>query len=455
MFPKICPNEQVRRLSGASKLIGIQANRKRGQRVVFWEMMDGMAASATMSQNISETTSYAPGRVVSVDLLRGLTVALMILVNDPGDWDHVFRQLDHADWSGWTLTDLVFPTFLFLMGVAMVFSMNARAERGDDRWARAGKIVSRAANIFALDLMLAFFPGMHWTRLRFYGVLTRIALCYLIAGLVLLSTKRVRVLAAIIVVVLIGYWVALRWVPVPGAGMPVRDIPLLDPVMNWTSWIDRGVVGFTQHWMHTGRLYKKVSDPEGLLSTLPATATVLLGVLAGFWMQRIAREGVGIQARLRMRSTQRMLALVGLVGIVVGEVWSIWLPINKNLWTSSYVLLTAGVAAVALAACSWLVDGRPQPWPRWMQVATWPWLVYGSNAIVAFVFSEGLVIVMLHFKIADADGDRHSWWALLYENVFARNGSTEWTSLAFAVAYVVVCFVPMWLLWRKKIFLRV
>src|ERR1700722_5178732 len=344
----------------------------------FWEMMDGMAASSTLPQQAGEMTTEVPGRVVSVDMLRGLTVALMILVNDPGDWDHLFRQLDHADWSGWTLTDLVFPTFLFLMGVAMVFSMDARSARGDSQWARAGKVVSRAAKIFALDLILTYFPAMHWTRLRFYGVLTRIALCYLIAGLILLATKRVRILAAIVAVLLVGYWVMLRWVPVPGAGMPGRDIPLLDPVMNWTSWIDRGVVAFTQHWLHMGRLYKTVRDPEGLLSTLPAVATTLLGVLTGFWMQRISQEGLGAKARVRMQHTQKLLALAGLVGVVAGEVWAIWFPINKNLWTSSYVLLSAGVAALALAACSWLVDGRTQPWPRWMQIKTWPGVVFGS-----------------------------------------------------------------------------
>jgi predicted acyltransferase len=418
-------------------------------------MMDGMAASTTLPQQKSEATAYAPGRVVSVDLLRGLTVALMILVNDPGDWSHLFRQLDHAEWSGWTLTDLVFPTFLFLMGVAMVLSMDARAARGDGRWTRAGKIVSRAAKIFALDLILTFFPGMHWTRLRFYGVLTRIALCYLIAGLIMLATKRVRILAAIVAVLLIGYWVLLRWVPVPGAGMPVRDIPLLDPVRNWTSWIDRGVVAFTQHWLHTGRLYKQVRDPEGLLSTLPAVATTLLGVLAGFWMQKIAQQGVGEGARVRMRRTQMMLAGAGVAGIAVGTIWGIWFPINKNLWTSSYVVLTAGVAALALAACSWLMDGHERPWPRWLEISTWPWLVYGSNAIAAFVISEALVKTMIFIKLTDADGERHSLWELSYQKGFEHWGSNEWTSLAFAVTFVAVCFVPIWLLWRKKIFLKV
>jgi predicted acyltransferase len=184
-------------------------------------------------------------------------------------------------------------------------------------------------------------------------------------------------------------------------------------------------------------------------------ATTLLGVLTGFWMQRIAREGLGARARLRIRREQKLLALVGLAGIVAGEVWGIWFPINKNLWTSSYVVLTAGVAAVALAACSWLVDGREQPWPRWMQAVTWPWLVFGSNAIAAFVFSEALVKTLIFIKFVDAGGNRHSLWELSYDNGFGHWGSNEWTSLAFAVTFVAVCFVPIWLLWRKKIFLKV
>jgi predicted acyltransferase len=150
-----------------------------------------------------------------------------------------------------------------------------------------------------------------------------------------------------------------------------------------------------------------------------------------------------------------MLAIAGIVGIAMGELWGIWFPINKNLWTSSYVVLTAGVAAVALAACSWLVDGRSQPWPRWLRVATWPWVIYGSNAIAAFVISEALVKTMIFIKLTDKDGHKHSLWQLSYDDVFARWGSNEWTSLAFAVTFVIVCFVPIWLLWRKRIFLKV
>ena len=171
-----------------------------------------------------------PERIQSVDLLRGITIALMILVNDPGDWAHTFSQLDHAAWDGWTLTDLVFPTFLFLVGASTVFSLEARERKGDCRKTLAGHIIWRATKLFLLKTALSLFPYFHWTHMRIYGVLTRIAMCYLLAGLVLLMTRRIRVLLAIVAVLLVGYWVLLRWVLVPGAGMPVHDFPLLDPL---------------------------------------------------------------------------------------------------------------------------------------------------------------------------------------------------------------------------------
>ena len=404
--------------------------------------MEDMAASSISAG----TAVAAPRRVLSVDMLRGITIALMIMVNDAGDWEHVFGQLDHAKWNGWTLTDLVFPTFLFLMGASIVFSMRSREAKGDCNPTQVGHIFLRFAKLVVLALMLAYFPRMHWT-MRIYGVLMRIALCYLIAALILLAVPaahRVRVLLAIVLTLLVGYWVLLRFAPVPGAGHPVRDFPLLDPMWNLTAWLDRCVSGFLLKWLHTGTLYQKTRDPEGLLSTLPAVASVLLGALAGMWMRRPQSD----------RRMQRGLALAGAVGVVAGEVWEIWFPINKNLWTSSYVLLAAGLAALLLALCSRLVDQREQPWPRWLRRMTWPWFVFGSNSIVAYTASEALEKVGSSLKIADAEGDRHSLWALTYENVFARHGSNEWTSLAFAASYVVVCFVPVWLLWRKRIFLK-
>jgi len=418
-------------------------------------MMDGMAATTMMPVKADERTMFAPGRVDSVDMLRGLTVAMMLLVNDPGDWEHIFRQLDHAEWNGWTLTDLVFPTFLFLMGTAMVFSMNARMARGESRKTQAGHVALRSAKIFALNMAISLFPLLHWNSMRFYGVLTRIALCYLVAGLVLIATQRPAVVSAVAAALLLVYWVLLCRVPVPGAGVPGRDIPLLDTVMNLTAWIDRTVVAWTQHWLHTGALFKDTSDPEGLLSTLPAVASTLLGSLVGIAMSGFASGESGMEVRGRMHRVQAWLACAGVAGVGLGELWSVWLPVNKNLWTPSFVVLMAGWTSLLLAGCSWLVDGRPLPWPRWLRVVTWPWLVFGANAITAYVISEAAVNVMLAIRIMDEDGDRHTLWELVYQNGFARWGSNEWTSLAFAVTFVVFCFMPLWWMWRKRIWLRV
>jgi predicted acyltransferase len=445
---KSCPNPVVRTDS-------VSSNVTRPWRTGMCSGDDGeMAAGATMERDLEApvvVSRVAPGRVLSVDMLRGITIALMILVNDPGDWNHLFPQLDHAQWSGWTLTDTVFPTFLFLIGASLVFSLEGRAAKGNCRKTQAGHLFLRSAKIFALDLALAYFPRMHWTHLRLYGVLTRIALCYLLAGLVLLMTRRVRVLVAIVAALLIGYWVLLRWVPVPGAGMPVRNVPLLDPVQNLTAWLDRVGLVWTQRWLHTGRLYKQTSDPEGLLSTLPAVASVLIGSLVGIFLRR-PEWGTGEGSRNRMRGG--MIAFGGLM-FVAGSVWARWFPVNKNLWTSSYVLVMAGIATVVLALLNWLVDGRPNPFPKWLQVFSFPWFVFGSNAIAAFVISEVIVKTMLYFKITDADGDRHPLWEMTYDHVFARHGSNEWTSLAFGLSFVVVCFVPVWIMWRNKIFLKV
>ncbi|HEY4354591.1 MAG TPA: heparan-alpha-glucosaminide N-acetyltransferase domain-containing protein [Acidobacteriaceae bacterium] len=404
-----------------------------------------MASSLADTPEVVAAPVVKAGRVLSIDVLRGLTIALMILVNDPGDWSHVFRQLDHAEWNGWTLTDLVFPTFLFLMGASMLFSLEARAERGNCKKTLAGHIFARAGKIFLLDLVLGYFPRMHWAGLRLFGVLSRIALCSLLGGLILLVTRKAKVIAGIVIALLIGYWVLLRWVPVPGVGMPGRDMPFMDKNLNLAAWIDRGFVAWTQRWLHTGTLYNKTRDPEGLLSTLPAVATTLLGALAGMWMRRSELSAA------RMRGA---LALAGAVAFLAGEIWSRWFPANKNLWTSSYVLISAGLAAMAVALCSWLVDERPQPWPAWLRAITTPWLIFGSNAIAAFTVSVVLVKTMLYFGHTGADGKHRNLWGLAYYRIFAAHGSTKWTSLAFAVSVVIVCFLPNWLLWRKKIFLR-
>jgi predicted acyltransferase len=390
-----------------------------------------------------------PRRVLSVDVLRGITIALMILVNDPGDWKHLFSQLDHAEWNGWTLTDLVFPTFLFLVGVSMIFSFQARVARGDCRKSLTGHVWARFAKLALLALALNYFPRMHWTHMRLYGVIMRIALCSLIAGMVLVCTRNPRWIAAIVVVLLVGYWVLLRFVPVPGAGMPVRDFPINDEVRNLTAWVDRCVVAWQQKHILAGSLYRKTSDPEGLLSTMTSVASTLIGSLVGLWLRRPEWS----ETAKRRAMFGGLLAMGGAM-FLAGSLWGRVFPVNKNLWTSSFVLVTAGIATVVLTLLSMAVDFRPQPWPRWLRAATWPWLVFGSNAIVAYTTSVVVVKALIYFHHTGADGKTRNLLGVLYNSVFARHGSTVWTSLAWAVCFVAVCFVPNWVLWRKKIFVR-
>lgn len=392
-------------------------------------------------------------RITSIDALRGLTIAFMILVNNPGDWAHVYWPLDHAPWNGFTPTDLVFPMFLFLVGCSIVFSISSRVAKGVAKKTISLQILRRAATIFAIKMFMSAYPHFHIANLRIYGVLTRIALCYLIAGLTYLYLPRPRALIAIAASILLGYWILMRFVPIPGLGTPVHDFPILDPDRNWVAYIDRAVSAFTRSTIHIGRLYQKTRDPEGLLSTLPAVATTLFGILAALYLRHQNR--VPYVSPLR-RGIE--LPLAGLGSLALGLLWSPWFPINKNLWTSSYVLCAAGWSLLLLALFYWLFDTlQLQSRSRAAKAILWPLLVYGSNAIAAFVLSGLIVLTLIAWKLPPATpGTRPpAAWDWLYTHIFAIHGSTENTSLAFALAYVVVCLLPNWLLWRRKIFLRV
>ena len=451
-------------------------------------------------------TVAAPTRVLSIDVLRGLTIALMILVNGPGDWAHTYTQLDHAPWNGFTLTDFVFPNFLFLVGASIIFSLQSRIARGASgildkatKKTLALHILRRAFLIFAIKMFLTAFPYFHYTHFRIYGVLTRIALCYLIAGLTCLAvwnaTQRARALIAITAALLIGYWALLRFVPIPGLGTPTHDVPLLDPDRNLTAWLDRAISAFTQRTLHTGTLYEHTRDPEGLLSTLPAIATTLIGSLTALWLRRVRRvphDRRGLTAPIvgsvsytnstnptvchsdpepvegeepphlprnapAISATRCLNSLIasGVLTLAAGLLWNLSFPINKNLWTSSYVLYSAGWSLLTLALCYWLIDMRRLNDTPAGKALLWPWLVFGSNAITAFVVSNLLVEIMLWIKVSDTTGKPITAWLWTYRHLFARHGSNEITSLAFAIAVVAVCFLPNWLLWRKRIFLKV
>ena len=320
------------------------------------------APSAPTAIASPSATVAAPPRVLSVDVLRGLTIALMILVNDPGDWAHTYTQLDHAKWNGFTLTDFVFPNFLFLVGVSIIFSLQSRIARSASgildkatKKTLALHIFRRAFLIFAIKMFLTAFPYFHYTHFRIYGVLTRIALCYLAAGLICLvvwnATQRARTLIAITAALLIGYWALMRFVPVPGLGTPTHDFPILDPDRNLTAWLDRAISAFTQSTIHTGTLYEHTRDPEGLLSTLPAIATTLIGCLTGLWLTRAVphdRRAAPIEGSVSDTTARNPtitptrclsgLILAGIASIAAGLLWNLSFPINKNLWTSSFVL---------------------------------------------------------------------------------------------------------------------
>ncbi|MFN2596032.1 MAG: acyltransferase family protein, partial [Pyrinomonadaceae bacterium] len=277
----------------------------------------------------------AAGRMASLDVVRGLTIAGMILVNNPGTWDAIYSPLEHSKWDGLTPTDLVFPFFLFIVGVSITLSLARRAEGGGGKRDLYVKIVRRAVIIFALGLALTAFP-YNDAAFRIPGVLQRIAVCYLFASVIFLNT-RWRTQAAIAVALLLAYWAAMKLVPVPGFGAGMLD----SKEGNLAAYVDRAVFGLNHIWKQA-----KVYDPEGILSTVPAIATTLAGVLTGHFL------------RTRREPVEKVAAMfvAGVACVVAGWAWNFWFPVNKALWTSSYVLLTAGFALQMLALCYWLID---------------------------------------------------------------------------------------------------
>jgi predicted acyltransferase len=373
-------------------------------------------------------------RIQSVDVFRGLTIALMILVNNNGDFRNTYWPLLHSQWNGWTPTDLVFPFFVFIVGVSMVYSFRSRLARGDSRGAIFMHALRRAVILFAIGVLLinSFPDHYNPAHIRIYGVLQRIAICYLVAAVFVLWSGVEGKIAAI-AVCLIGYWILMRYAPVPGFGVPGRDIPLLDPDKNWVAWLDRKLL--------MGHLYEGVRDPEGLLSSVPAIGTILFGVLTGDWLR----------SKATARAKALWMLIFGVIGLAAGEFFNIWFPINKKLWTSSYVLFTAGFALVVLALCYWLLDVRKLR-GRW----TMPILVFGMNAIAAYTLSEMLASALDSWHTGTAGGGKIPLQPFIYYHWFAHNGiSTANASLAYATAFVLVCWLAMWILWRKKVFLKV
>jgi len=374
-------------------------------------------------------------RLVSLDVLRGLTIAGMILVNNAGDWSYVFAPLQHAAWDGWTPTDLIFPSFLFIVGVSMAFAFARYV--GPER--PPGRVYLRVARrviiLFGLGLVLNALNCIPWcswwhtlTDVRIPGVLQRIAVVYgITALLVLRTTPRQQAYAAALCLLL--YWALMTLVPVPGYGAGV-----LTAEGNLAAYVDNLVL--------RGHLWQGSWDPEGILSTMPAIASALFGVLAGQWLQTSRDPYEKVSG----------LFIMGGIGLLLGVAWDPFFPINKNLWTSSYVVFTTGMALAALAFCYWLVDIK-----RYRRVAI-PFVVFGTNAITVYALSILLDWILAWWSLSQPDGSRVSLKTWIYVHGYAPWGQRfgpESASFLYALTCVLLWLGLMWLLYRKRIFINI
>ncbi|HWQ32645.1 MAG TPA: DUF5009 domain-containing protein [Blastocatellia bacterium] len=361
-------------------------------------------------------------------VFRGLTIAGMVLVNNAGNWNAVYPPLRHAEWHGWTPTDLIFPFFVFIVGVAIPLAFQRRVEEGGTQRDLYLKILRRSLLIFFISLIVLHgFPYTleKFQHIRIPGVLQRIAVCYFCAAIIFLKF-RVRGQAIIAAALLLGYWVVMKTIPAPGYA--AGDLSMEGSL---ASWVDRTLLA--------GHIYRPLYDPEGILSTIPAIATCLAGVLAGRWLQ---------MKREPLDKTAGMFG-VGALCVIVGYLWDLVFPINKALWTSSYVMFTAGMALELLALCYWAVDIRG--YKRW----TKPFVIFGVNALALYVLSGLMARVMGVIPVMKADGTPGDLKTFLYERLFASWLAPLNASLAFALAYVLFWLGLMTILYRRRIFIKV
>jgi len=376
-----------------------------------------------------------PGRLASLDAFRGFTIAAMVLVNNPGDWSHLYSQLAHAKWNGWTFTDTIFPFFLFIGGVSMALSLGRLAAAGADKPQLLLKLAKRACLIFLIGFLLNLIPHFNLGTVRIPGVLQRIALCTLLAApIVVYCSWRAQL---VLIAVLLGLYSALMlFYPVPGIGAGV-----LEPGKDVGAYVDRMLLG-GHLWVQS-----RTWDPEGLLSTLPALCSQLIGVLAGRYL---------LAQRHPSGQTVWML-LAGLLLLGLGAIGdAILMPINKSLWTPSYCLLMSGWALILFCAFFWLLDAHPHralrtAAARWAQ----PFTIYGMNALFIFAVS-GLVAKMLGFiKLAQPDGGTVSLGQRLYAPLRDLPIGAVNSSLLHALLFNACMFALAWCMWRRKWFVKV
>jgi len=374
-------------------------------------------------------------RLISLDVFRGITIAGMVLVNNPGSWSVIYPPLKHAEWHGCTPTDLIFPFFLFIVGVAITISLKKRKDRGDSQSALIKQIGKRALILFGLGILLSTFPfynfgtgeWVDFSKVRIPGVLQRIAVVYLVTAILFLRTS-LKTQMSIAAGLLFLYWFMMTLIPVPGVGYAN-----LDPATNFAAYIDNMFLS-GHMWSVT-----KVWDPEGILSTLPAIVTTLTGMFLGYWL---------VSDKDKLTKIIWIFVFANFA-VVLGLIWDLPFPMNKSLWTSSYVLYTTGLALHFFAMCYWLIDMKGYTF--W----TKPFLVYGSNAITVFFLSGLMARFMNMIRWETAPGEITTLKGFLYQTFFTPYFSPINASLAFALFYVLLWLGIMWIFYAKRIFIKV
>lgn len=386
--------------------------------------------------NSSVAGQAAPGadqapqkkRLASLDAFRGLTIALMIVVNCPGDINNVFGFLSHSAWNGWTFADTVFPSFLFIVGVSVVYSFAKRESNGPSESSIEYRILKRTIVLFLLGFFLNIFPSFHLAHARIPGVLQRIAVCYFFTSIIVLkSGLRGRILW--LIGLLGSYWLMMRFVPVPGVGTGV-----LEPGANFAAWVDAQILDG-----HMWSFYDSTWDPEGIISTIPAIATTLFGVLTAQWLKSSHTEGQKVAGMLVM----------GIFLIALGLVLDHWLPINKNLWTSTFSIFMAGLALLCLGFFHWFIDVEGfLGWAR-------PLVILGLNPITVYVLSEVVDTTLRSLDLSIAKGHTMSCQLFLFNTFCIPLADAKIASMLYALGILMAMLLVAWIMWRRRIFIKV
>ena len=376
----------------------------------------------------------SPARLLSLDVFRGLTVAAMILVNNPGSWAHIYAPLRHAEWHGCTPTDLIFPFFLFIVGVSISYALGSK--KGHMSHSKLiFTALKRALILFGLGLFLNLFPKVFtdpmeaFQTVRIPGVLQRIAVVFFITAVIFIKTSP-KTQLRILIGILLAYWAMMTLIPVPGVGFAN-----LEKETNLGAWLDRTLLTEAHLWRSA-----KTWDPEGIFSTLPAIGTGIFGLLIGTWLKRKDKEeSVKIS----------WMFSIGILAVILGLIWDLCFPINKALWTSSFVLYAGGLASIGLALCYWLIDVQG------FKKGTTPFVVYGINAITVFFLSGLIPRILTMIKVNMPDGTVLTSREWLYESFYSPYFSPINASLAGAVTFILIWLGILWWMYSRKIIIKV